>query len=217
MVTNTKLTTIYIVRHGQTEWNINGLIQGQGDSPLTPKGEDQAKQIAKELKSIYFDEIFSSDLLRAKRTAEIIALERKIVIKTQQAIRERAYGEYEGKSYQIYNQDIQKLLEKYTEISDKEYARLKIGKGEESPDEVTARFITFLREVAVAYLGKTILIVSHGGIMRYLLIHLGFGTFKTLPRGAISNTGFIKLESDGVDFFVKETAGVQKISNDQLL
>ena len=58
--------------------------------------------------------------------------------------------------------------------------------------------------------GKTILVVSHGGVMRYLLIHLGFGTYTNLPTGSIGNTAYIKLETDGVDFFVKETKGITK-------
>src|SRR3989344_5835107 len=94
-----KLTTFYIVRHGQTEWNTKGLLQGHGDSPLTYLGVKQAEQIRDELKSIHFDAIFSSDLLRAKRTAEIVALERKIAVKTTQALRERDFGHFEGKPF----------------------------------------------------------------------------------------------------------------------
>lgn len=64
---------------------------------------------------------------------------------------------------------------------------------------------TYLREVAVAYQGKDILVVSHGGVMRILLDHLG----KRVARGATANTAYIKLESDGVEFFVKETEGIK--------
>ncbi|HCM37353.1 MAG: Phosphoglycerate mutase family protein [Candidatus Gottesmanbacteria bacterium GW2011_GWB1_43_11] len=207
---NTKLTTIYIVRHGETEWNIKGLLQGHGDSPLTQAGEQQAKDIALKLKRIHFDEVFSSDLLRAKRTAETIALDLKIAVKTTQALRERFYGKYEGKPHAVINQDLKKYLEQYKEVSGELLANLKLSPEVESQNEATSRFITFLREIAVGYVGKTILIVSHGGIMRYLLIHLGFGTYKTLPSGSIANTAYIKLTSDGVDFFVKETKGITK-------
>lgn len=188
-------------------WNKQGLLQGHGDSPLTTEGENQARKLAEELKHIHFDEMFSSDLLRAKRIAEIISLERKITVKTTEAFRERYYGVFEGKIYNEYNQALQKLLTKYKKRStqDKWFKQLH---NVETTDESIARFITFLREIAVGFSGKTILIVSHGGVMRYLLIHLGFGTYENLPTGSISNLGFIKLESDGVDFFVKETKGV---------
>ncbi len=54
-----QLTAIYIVRHGQTEWNVKGLLQGHADSPLTQEGESQAKQIAQELRDVHFDASFS--------------------------------------------------------------------------------------------------------------------------------------------------------------
>jgi len=209
---NTKLTTIYIIRHGETEWNIKHLMQGHLDSPLTQAGEQQAKDIALRLKHIHFDEVFSSDLLRAKRTAETIILERKIAIKTTQALRERNYGVFEGKVYDEYNQALQKLLVQYKTRSEQDKVFYK-SHGVETTDQSIARLITFLRELAVSYSGKTILVVSHGGVMRYLLVHLGFGTYKTLPPRSIANTAYIKLASDGVDFFVKETKGVTKTNS----
>ncbi len=207
---NQIMTTVYIVRHGQTEWNLKGLLQGHGDSPLTPEGEKQARAIAQELKHVHFDEIFASDLLRAKRTAQVIALEKKIAIKTTQALRERNYGIYEGKPYTKYNKALEELLLQYKHLNENQLSQLLSKHGVESIPQSVSRFITFLREMAVGFKGKTILIVTHGGLMRHLLTHLGFGTHKTLPPGSISNTGYIKLESDGVDFFVQETKGINK-------
>src|SRR3989344_8043224 len=93
-----KLTTFYLVRHGETEYNVKKIIQGQSDSPLTKKGIEEVKNVAKKLKGIKFDYVFSSDLLRAKRTAEIIALEHKLEIQTNKLLRERRFGNLEGKS-----------------------------------------------------------------------------------------------------------------------
>src|SRR3990167_4625255 len=90
--------TIYVVRHGESEWNVKGLIQGQSDSPLTQSGERQAFLLAKELKNIKFGAVFSSDLVRAKRTADMIALERSLAIQTSKALIERNFGKLEGKS-----------------------------------------------------------------------------------------------------------------------
>ena len=81
------LTTFYIVRHGQTEWNVLHRIQGQLDSSLTEQGKQEAKETAKKLKDVHFDVIYSSDLLRSKHTAEIIALEKKLEIMTTKALR----------------------------------------------------------------------------------------------------------------------------------
>ncbi len=194
------LCTIYLVRHGQTEWNVKGLVQGHTDSALTLEGQKQASGLAKELKHIEFDVIFSSDLLRAKRTAEIVALEHKLAVETTKALRERNYGTLEGKPSEEL-----KILNDLREKADKSaYKSL----GIESDDEMISRLITFLREIAVAYLGKTVLVISHGGMMRNLLVHLGAGTHADLPAKSVANTAYIKLTSDGVDFFIKETKGI---------
>lgn len=198
------LTTMYIVRHGETEWNTKGLMQGHQDSPLTKNGEDQALQITEELKKIEFDLIFSSDLLRAKRTAEIIAVEKKLAVETTKLLRERYFAEYEGKPYHALKA-FNNVFESLTEEKKFKYKEGSI----ESDEDITTRFITFLRETAITHPGKNILAVTHGGNMRSFLIKIGFGTYKNLNHDAISNTAYIKLLTDGIDFFVKETKGIE--------
>ena len=61
-----KMTTFYIVRHGQTDWNVDRIVQGHKDSELTASGRAQAKDVAEKFKEIQFDHVFSSDLLRAR-------------------------------------------------------------------------------------------------------------------------------------------------------
>lgn len=201
--TNNNYCTLYLVRHGQTDWNIDGLTQGQTDIPLNAEGIKQAQILAKQLKNIKFDAVFSSDLIRAKKTAQIIALERKMVVETSRLLRERRYGKQEGKDGRL----LQKYYKTWATLSRKEKATYKPFPGYETNEKVVSRLITFLREIAVAYSGKTVLIVSHGGIMRAFLNHLSKETYLD---GAISNSGYIKLESDGVDFFIKELKGIKK-------
>lgn len=196
--------TLYIARHGRTEWNEKGLIQGHKESALTPLGEEQARNLAQELRHIHFDAIFASDLLRAKRTAEIVALERKLVVETIHVLRERTYGKYEGKPYAA----MRAFDEYYDTLSDE----LKFShktEGVESDEEMVTRFITFIREVAVIYAKKTFLIISHGDVMHKFLIHIGWGTYSNFPINSIENTAYIKLLSDGVDFFVQETKRIK--------
>jgi len=64
--------------------------------------------------------------------------------------------------------------------------------------------------VAIGHLGKTILIVCHGGVMQNLLVHLGWAGQNELRGDTIQNTGYFVLETDGVDFFVKDTVGIEK-------
>lgn len=204
--------TIYVVRHGETEANLKGILQGHKDFPLTKKGINQAQTLAKKLSKIKFDEAFSSDLLRAHRTAKIIALEHKLIVKTTEKLRERGFGHYEGKVYSVINNDLKKMFEEYEKLSSEEKFKYKFKPFIESDEELSRRMILFLREISVAYPGKKILVVAHGSIMRSVLIALGFALEEELELGAIKNLGYFKLESDGVDFFIKETEGIKKNS-----
>ena len=203
------MATFYLVRHGQTEWNTKGLIQGHSDSPLTPDGIKSAEILRDKFKGINFDLVYSSDLLRAKRTAQIILLEKQIALETTHLLRERAFGKYEGAEHDEY----ERLNANLKKLTDEERYTFKDHNQYESDEELTNRFITFIREVAVANPGKTILVVSHGSFMRMALMKMGFGDYKNLIPGSIKNGGWVKFETDGVDFFIKESDGIRKIEN----
>jgi len=195
--------TLYIVRHGQTDWNISKTIQGQLDIPLNSTGEKEAHELKSVLNSIHFDAVFSSDLIRAKRTAEILNMDRKLAIETTNALRERLFGIYQGKPMDSAHEKLYELLEKY-----KNHPHLAESQVE-SNEHMISRALTFIREVSVAYGGKTVLLVSHGGLMRTLLIHLGFcNSSQFLPFGSIKNLAYIKLASDGSEILVQETSGI---------
>ena len=203
--------TFYIVRNGETEGNVKKVFQGQTDYPLTNKGKKQAKESAVKFSGIRFDTVFSSDLMRAKKTAEIIAVEHRLIVITKKLLRERTFGRLEGKPHADYSRELKEAILKFETLSEKEKFSFKFREDIESDAEIFSRFITFLREVSLAYPGKTLLVVSHGGMMRTLLIRLGFGTYKTLYPGIVKNLAYIKLESDGVNFFIKETEGIEKV------
>ncbi|MCR4305554.1 MAG: histidine phosphatase family protein, partial [Candidatus Daviesbacteria bacterium] len=195
--------TLYLVRHGQTDWNANQLTQGEADIPLNSEGIKQAQTLGESLRTINFDAAFSSDLVRAKKTAEILTLERKLAIETSKLIRERRFGKFDGKPEQL----MKEFFDTWVNLSREERRTYRPYESFETDEEVTSRFITFLREIAIRFPGKTILIVCHGSMLRTLLNHL---TEDTYASGAISNSGYVKLESDGVDFFIKEMKGVRK-------
>lgn len=201
---NKSATTVYIVRHGETEWNLKRIIQGQTDSPLTSTGIQQAKKLSKELQKIKFDLVFSSDLMRAKRTAEIITAERKLEIATSRLLRERRFGKLEGKPVQT----LRAFEELFAKLKHEEIYSYKSAPDVESDEEIVTRLITFLREAAITHPRKKVLVVTHGGIMRAFLIKLGITDYKN-PMW-VGNAGYIKLETDGVDFFVKNIKGIQK-------
>lgn len=91
------MTTLYVVRHGQSTWNAAGLLQGQAPGPeLTALGHDQAREVAAALEGTSIDAIYSSDLRRAVQTATMIADRLGIGIRLLPGLRERAYGSLEG-------------------------------------------------------------------------------------------------------------------------
>jgi broad specificity phosphatase PhoE len=204
--------TIYLIRHGETDWNVKRIVQGHSDNPLNKTGQLQAKELAKRLKHIHFDAIFSSDLLRAKRTAEIIAQEKKLAVQTTKLLRERAYGKFEGKPAPlliVWRKAIRKGIEALT--AEEKKILIKEDPQIESNESLVSRFLTFVREVAVGYSGKNILIVSHGGLMRIFLIKIGFfESEEQSEQYSIGNTAGVVIETDGVDFFIKDYWGIEK-------
>jgi len=206
-----KLTTIYLVRHGQTKANAEEIVAGHFDSPLTSVGEQQAQSRKDSLKDVHFDAVFSSDLVRAKRTAEIIAADRQLAINTTHLIRERFFGNWEGKPISEFVEANKQLFDLQKKLSEDQRHQFKPYSEYESNNEIAGRMLIFLREVAATYITKTVLVVAHGAIMRSTLMRLGFAKTYELPAGAIENTGYVVLESDGVDFFIKETVGINKV------
>lgn len=209
---NPELTTIYIVRHGQSEGNVDHVAGGP-DPKLTALGQKQIRNVKKKLKNISFDAIFSSDMTRAIQTAEILNTERKLAIATHKVLRERHFGNfYDGKNHQEIMHYLDILHQKFKDMSDDEVWVHKEVADMESYEEASTRFITFLREVAVGYQGKTLLIIGHGNLMRSFLVKLGYETFSELRTKIVVNGGIIKVKSDGVDLFLEEVSGVEKFS-----
>lgn len=203
------LCTLYLVRHGETEWNKSSIVMGHLDSPLTEAGLEQAKATAQKLKDIHFDAIFCSDLHRAQKTAEIIKLERQLTIQTSKALRERTYGSWEGRLGQDYRKNFQLLFDRVNQLPEQEAKSFKFASDIESDEEVISRFITRLREIAVAYPNKTVLVITHGGCIRTFLMHVGYMKRGELPVGSFSNAGYVKIQSDGIDFFIQEVVGIK--------
>lgn len=182
---------------------------------LNKKGEKQSKAAAQRLTTVPFTAAFSSDLVRAKQTAEIISLEHHMAVTTTKALRERGFGAYEGRSIKQYRDDLKDLLEEFETLSDEAKFAFNFPSGIENLNQAVTRLITFLREISVAYLGKTVLVVSHGALIRHFLIRIGFATFQQLQwipgvSMPIANLGHAVIDCDGLDFFVKDTFGINK-------
>ncbi len=141
---------LYIVRHGQTDWNVLGKRQGHVDNPLNETGIKQAKELQLLLKDISFDKVFSSPLKRAIDTAKIIT-NKKIIV--DERLIERNNGKLEG----LTKEQIKKIKDSGN-YDDKSY-------GVETPEEMQNRAERFLKEILEKYPNQDILVVTHCGLI----------------------------------------------------
>ena len=153
---------LFIVRHGETEWNREGRIQGHRDSPLTARGVEQARAAALRLASERPDALYSSDLGRARQTAKEVALITGLPVVYDAGLRERAFGVHEGKTWdEIATQHpVDALLLK----EDPEH---QVPAGE-SLARFRDRAIEALRRIARDPRMARVAVVTHGGVLSVL-------------------------------------------------
>lgn len=205
-------TTLYLVRHGETEANRSLCIQGHSNSNLSILGESQARERMEKMRDIHLDYAYSSDLVRAKRTAEILVSNRNISLDVTPALRERCFGLYEGRPIRDFFDEHSGHMEVFEHASDEDRWQFQLLGEVETNAHVRDRALAFLQEKATSHAGETILCVSHAGAMRIILLYLGWGTHEEMPWGSIENCAMVRLEFDGSNFVVKELDGVEKLS-----
>ena len=162
---------LYLIRHGETDWNIVKRLQGATDISLNENGEALAKLTAEGMKDIAFDVIYTSPLKRAYRTAEIMKNGRNIPLIKEERIREICFGDYEGlvsksEGYSIPDPDFKFFFTK-TDC-------YKTPPNGEPIEELLGRTNDFLEELKTRedLQDKTILISSHGAAVRALLSNI---------------------------------------------
>lgn len=202
--------TIYLVRHGQTEWNEKKITQGQSESLISKIGMRQAEKVSEQFKHIEFSAIYSSDLSMAHKTAEIIKLNRKLAIRTSKLLRGRSYGSFEGKHVDVYKNTLKNKLEERETLSENEYGSFKLSPFIETDEELITRVMKKLKEIATMHLNGNVLIVTHGGCIKNFLIKIGYVDRKSFPEGSFKHGGYMKLLSDGKNFSIKEMEGIKE-------
>jgi broad specificity phosphatase PhoE len=149
------MTSLYLVRHGETNWNAQRRIQGSTDIPLNDTGREQAMTTGMLLARRDWDGLFASPLGRAVETARIIGGEVGIsTLETIESIAERNYGEAEGLDYE----QIERMFPGDTPVP-----------GRETHQEVADRVLPALIALAVGHGGESLIVVTHGGVIRSVL------------------------------------------------
>ncbi|MBN6206477.1 histidine phosphatase family protein [Ralstonia pickettii] len=152
------MTKICFVRHGETDWNTAGILQGQQNTGLNHKGQEQAEATGAYLAANeeVFDILITSSLKRAKETAEIINQHLQLPMLETDAFRERAFGEAEGLSREERQQ-------KYPDTN---------FPGAEKETDFYERVTTGFQEITAVYANKHILLISHGLVINLILSSL---------------------------------------------
>jgi len=183
------MTTIMLVRHGETDWNVEEIFRGQMDVPLNETGTSQAKLLAEYLKDIQIEAIYSSPLKRALRTAEIIAGYHRVKVEISDGLTDFNYGEWQGLSRET-------VKERYPGFYDA-WLNNQLVKvpGGESLDNVRARSLSLVKQVVAKYKG-IVALVSHRVTNKVLICALL----------GLDNSHFwnIKLDNCGVTTFLYE-------------
>jgi alpha-ribazole phosphatase len=161
------MTELLLIRHGETDWNVEGRYQGQSDVPLNDRGHAQAAKLAAQLKGTQIDAIYSSDLERAKGTAEILAEVINAPVVLDPRLREIHQGLWEGMLFQ----DIQG---KYAEAFERrKQDPLTVAPPEgETVGQLRSRILAALRDVLQKHPDGRVAIVSHGLSLALIRVEL---------------------------------------------
>jgi probable phosphoglycerate mutase len=165
------MTSLFLVRHGETDWNAQRRIQGSTDIPLNAMGRSQARTTGKLLARRSWDGIFSSPLSRALETAKIIADELRMPAPSViEEIVERNYGEAEGLNWD----EVEAQFPGDTPVP-----------GRETHEQVANRVVPALIRLAVAHPGQALIVVSHGGVIRSVLNSVSDHRHGSITNGSI--------------------------------
>jgi len=195
-------TDVFLIRHGQTEWNALGRFQGQLNSNLSDQGVAQARALAGHTVSHRLAHIYTSHLDRAHQTAEIVAQTQALSVQTDPRLGERAMGVFEGNTRPNIEERFPAAWKDYKSL-DPDYA---IQGGGESIHHVQSRAFACLNELASRHTGSTIGCVSHGGLIRIVLKSILGIPFETETRFRVQNTSVHHLVRDAKGWAV-ETLG----------
>jgi probable phosphoglycerate mutase len=178
-----KSTILYIIRHGQTDWNIIGKIQGQIDIPLNDEGKEQAERVASFLKKKNASPhaLYSSDLQRAHQTAQPISKTFSLNITATPHLRERHVGILQG----LTKQQVSELHGKHWEND------FDIVPDGETKAEFLKRITNQIALIAENHIDESVVVVTHGHAIRQFITHAGYDKDEWPP---ITNASIITVK-----------------------
>jgi len=186
------MTSLYLIRHGQTDWNIEQRWQGQSDIPLNATGPQQAARVAAELVTVNFSAIYSSDLIRAYETALALSRINRLPIQREPRLREIHQGEWQG----LREIDIQSRYG--NAFQERKQQPLHIAPpGGETVVQVRDRVVSAVNDICIMHPDERVALVSHGFALALIQVHFSQMPIETAWQIIPANAEWRELEIDG--------------------
>lgn len=179
------MTELLLIRHAQTDHNLQRRYQGHTDTPLNPLGQEQTRRLAARLAGETVEAVYSSDLARAHQTADILAARLTLPIYPLRGLREIDVGEAAGMTRKS-------LRERYPDLFGPHWTEARFPRGE-SHSELSQRVTGTVRDIAAAHPRQKVVVVTHGGAIRALLAALAEIPLSALVGLVVANTSITRL------------------------
>mgnify|MGYP000998386508 FL=1 len=205
---NDKVLKLYIVRHGETEWNVIKRFQGQLNTPLTEKGIKKLKETGKKLENVLFDEVYTSELGRTVASAEIILNENngyknnKLELQKLAELNEVYFGVWQGLTYE-------EVFLKYPEEGNNYFYNVKNYKAEnveaEKLEDALERFLKGINKILDSHESGNILVVTHGTVLEMFMNYVANDSIFDIDERTLMGNGDYKVFSYKDGKFQEET------------
>ena len=199
---------LYIVRHGETEWNVIKRFQGQLNTPLTEKGMEKLRETGKNLENVLFEEVYTSELERTVKSAEIILNEnrgyknKKMELKKLAELNEVYFGVWQGLKYE-------EVFLKYPEEANNYFYNVKNYKAEnvkaENLKDALERFLRGINKILDNHKSGNILIVTHGTVFEMFINYVENSSIFDIDERTLMGNGDYKIFSYEDGKFQEET------------
>lgn len=216
------MTQLILIRHGETDWNVVRRLQGHLDIGLNDIGRQQAAAVAAALAGEQIHAVYSSDMQRTQATAAAIAAARGMPVRLDPALRERCYGDLQGLTHteitQRYPADFKAWMARdpdarYTSTI---AAQENPGLQAETLREFSARVVATITGLAAAEASRTIVIVTHGGVLDCLHRHVTGSDLESARDFTIANAGINRLHWNGNRFSIVQWGDVAHLAQPAL-
>ena len=205
---NEETLKLYIVRHGETEWNVIKRFQGQLNTPLTEKGMEKLRKTGKKLKNILFDQVYTSELERTVNSAEIILNENngyknnKLELQKLAELNEVYFGVWQGLTYE-------EVFLKYPEEADNYFYNVKNYNAEnveaENLKDALERFLKGINKILNRHKSGNILVVTHGTVFEMFMNYVANNSIFDIDERTLMGNGDYKIFSYKDGKFQEET------------